>query len=104
MKWGNYQLGVIDQILKKGLKIKGAEFIFDDKVPLGSGLSSSAAIEVVTAYAILQLYGYKMEKMDIALLCQKAEHEYVGVKCGIMDQFASVMGKKDHAMLLDAIA
>ncbi|HOD92464.1 MAG TPA: galactokinase [Clostridia bacterium] len=101
LKWGNYQLGVIDQILKKGLKIKGAEFIFDDKVPLGSGLSSSAAIEVVTAYAILQLYGYKMEKMDIALLCQKAEHEYVGVKCGIMDQFASVMGKKDHAMLLD---
>lgn len=101
IKWGNYQLGVIDQIIKKGIKIKGAEFIFDDKVPLGSGLSSSAAIEVVTAYAILQLYGYKMEKLDVALLCQKAEHEYVGVKCGIMDQFASAMGLKDNAMLLD---
>ncbi|HPY97799.1 MAG: Galactokinase [Firmicutes bacterium ADurb.Bin099] len=101
LKWGNYQLGVIDQILKKGIKVKGAEFIFDDKVPLGSGLSSSAAIEVVTAYAMLQLYGHKTDKMDIALLCQKAEHEYVGVKCGIMDQFASAMGLKDHAMLLD---
>ena len=101
LKWGNYQLGVIEQLMKKGITVGGAEFVFNDLVPLGSGLSSSAAIEVVTAYAITQLYGHNIDKIEIALICQKAEHEYVGVKCGIMDQFASAMGKKDNAILLN---
>lgn len=101
LKWGNYQLGVIEQLMKKGISVGGAEFIFNDLVPLGSGLSSSAAIEVVTAYAMTELYGHNIDKIEIALICQKAEHEYVGVKCGIMDQFASAMGKKDNAILLD---
>ena len=87
--------------MKKGITFGGAEFVFNDLVPLGSGLSSSAAIEVVTAYAITQLYGHNIDKIEIALICQKAEHEYVGVKCGIMDQFASAMGKKDNAILLN---
>lgn len=101
LKWGNYQLGVIEQLMKKGISVGGAEFIFNDLVPLGSGLSSSAAIEVVTAYAMTELYGHNIDKIEIALICQKAEHEYVGVKCGIMDQFASAMGKKGNAILLD---
>lgn len=101
LKWGNYQLGVVDQLLKNGFELGGAEFIFDDKVPLGAGLSSSAAIEVVTAFAMTRLYGYDTEKIELAKIAQKAEHEYVGVKCGIMDQFASAMGKENKAMLLN---
>lgn len=100
-KWGNYQLGVADQLIKKGFAISGCEMLFEDKVPLGSGLSSSAAIEVATALALSRLSGYDTPMIELAVISQKAEHEYVGVNCGIMDQFASAMGKKDHAIMLD---
>jgi galactokinase len=101
LKWGNYQLGVVQQLLNEGFNIHGCELIFNDLVPFGSGLSSSAAIEVVTAYAISSIYGYEPDKIRIAKLAQKAEHEYIGVNCGIMDQFTSAMGKKDNAILLN---
>lgn len=100
-EWGNYQLGVADELQKAGYQLTGCEMIFDDKVPLGSGLSSSAAIEVVTAIALLAINNHFVDLIEIVKLCVAAEHNYVGVKCGIMDQFASAMGKADHALLLD---
>ncbi|MCD6322917.1 MAG: galactokinase [Clostridiales bacterium] len=99
-KWGNYQLGVANQLIAEGYSIPGCEMLFEDKVPLGSGLSSSAAIEVATALALNRLGGYDTSMKELAVICQKAEHNYVGVNCGIMDQFASAMGKADHAILL----
>ena len=101
LKWGNYQLAIADELIKAGYNISGCEIIYEDKVPLGSGLSSSAAIEIVTAIGLLSINGYTMDKVDIAKLAQKAEHNYVGVKCGIMDQFASILGKKNMAVLLN---
>src|ERR1039458_1168848 len=70
-------------------------------VPLGGGLSSSAALEVATATLLEAMTGQTLEPVEKALLCQQAEHQYAGVPCGIMDQFVSVMGKKDHLLLLD---
>ncbi|NLM76277.1 MAG: galactokinase [Clostridiaceae bacterium] len=107
LKWGNYQLGVADELQKAGYNIIGCDLMYEDKVPLGSGLSSSAAIEVATAIALVSLgdpeYGRSKEidKIEMAKISQIAEHNYVGVKCGIMDQFASAMGKKDHAIFLN---
>jgi len=107
LKWGNYQLGVADELQKAGYKLCGCDLMYDDKVPLGSGLSSSAAIEIVTAVALVALgdayHGIKREidMVEIAKIAQKAEHNYVGVKCGIMDQFSSAMGKKNMAIFLD---
>lgn len=107
LKWGNYQLGVADELHKAGYNIIGCDLMYEDKVPLGSGLSSSAAIEVATAIALVSLgdpeYGRSKEidKIEMAKISQIAEHNYVGVKCGIMDQFASAMGKKDHAIFLN---
>ena len=100
-KWGNYQLGVAWQMQQMGYNLSGCEMIFEDKVPLGSGLSSSAAIEVATAIALAALNDHEISMPDLAVISQKAEHNYVGVNCGIMDQFASAMGKKDNAILLD---
>jgi len=107
LPWGNYQLGVAQTLLKAGYMIKGCDLMYEDKVPLGSGLSSSAAIELATAIALVSLgdeaYGKTkaIDAIEMAKLSQRAEHEYIGVKCGIMDQFASAMGKKDHAIFLD---
>ena len=107
LRWGNYQLGVADELIKAGYKVKGCDLMFEDKVPLGSGLSSSAAIELATAIALVSLgdgsYGRtkQIDMIEMALISQRAEHNYVGVKCGIMDQFASAMGKKNHAIFLD---
>jgi galactokinase len=107
LRWGNYQLGVADELQKAGYKLCGCDLMYDDKVPLGSGLSSSAAIEIATAVALVALgdsyHGIKREidMVDLAKIAQKAEHNYIGVKCGIMDQFASAMGKKNMAIFLD---
>ncbi len=107
LKWGNYQLGVADELQKAGYRLCGCDLLFDDKVPLGSGLSSSAAIEVATAIALVSLgntaYGAEREidMVEMAKIAQIAEHNYIGVKCGIMDQFSSAMGKKDMAIFLD---
>lgn len=101
LKIGNYQAGVAYFLQQKGVEIVGCDLYYDCTVPFGSGLSSSAAIEVATAVALSEYAGVEYDKIDIALLSQKAENEYAGVNCGIMDQFASAMGKKDHAVLLD---
>lgn len=101
LKIGNYQAGVAYFLQEKGVDIVGCDLYYDCTVPFGSGLSSSAAIEVATAVALCEYAGVAYDKVEIALLSQKAENQYAGVNCGIMDQFASAMGKKDHAVLLD---
>ena len=107
LKWGNYQVGVAYVMQKAGFAIKGCDMLYDDTTPHGSGLSSSAAIEVATALAFATASNEEkgitepVDMIEMAKLSQQAEHEYVGVKCGIMDQFASAMGKKDHAIFLN---
>lgn len=99
--WTNYPKGMI-QILKEAkLPIGGADFLFWGNIPNGAGLSSSASLELVTAIAMRGLYGGQASNLELALLAQKAENQFIGVNCGIMDQFAVAMGKKDHAILLD---
>ncbi|MFC2115682.1 galactokinase [Bacteroidota bacterium] len=100
-KWVRYPLGVLDQIAKRGFDLVGMDLLFSGDVPNGAGLSSSASIEMVTGVAVNALLGLKLDMIDLIKIGQKAENEYVGVNCGIMDQFASGMGKTDHAVLLD---
>ena len=99
--WYNYPLGVLAGFVARGLNPDGFDALIDSTVPLGGGLSSSAALEVSTATLLEAILGKKLDPVEKALLCQKAEHEYAGMPCGIMDQFISVMGKKDHILLLD---
>lgn len=99
--WANYILGVADQLKERGYRLGGFNFYIDGDVPLGAGLSSSAAVECATGFALDQLFSLNVPKMDIALIAQKAEQTFAGVNCGIMDQFASVFGKKDQAIMLD---
>jgi len=100
-QWSNYLLGVISQIRKMGRKISGIDCVFGGNIPIGAGISSSAAIETGFAFALNELFDLNLSKHEIAMLSQKAEHEHVGVKCGIMDQFASVFGEKDKVIQLD---
>jgi galactokinase len=99
--WTNYVLGVVDQLLKKGYTIGGFNMAITGDVPVGAGLSSSAAIECAVCYALSEMFNLKLSKFDIVKICQKAEHTFPGVKVGIMDMFASVFGKADHALRLD---
>lgn len=98
--WVNYPLGVIDQLVAKGFKPSGLELLYSGDIPNGAGLSSSASIEVLTAFALTQMFKLNHSRVDMALMSQKAENQFVGVNCGIMDQFAVAMGKKDHAIAL----
>jgi galactokinase len=100
-KWTNYVLGVVDQLIKRNISITGFNLVVTGNVPVGAGLSSSAAIECAVLFALDQLFGLHLSKFDIAKISQIAEHTFPGVQCGIMDQFASVFGKKDHALKLD---
>lgn len=100
-KWTNYVLGVVDQLLKRGLKLSGFNLALTSDVPVGAGLSSSAAIECAVCYALDQLFELKLSKLEMAKIGQIAEQTFPGLQCGIMDQFASVFGKKDHALKLD---
>ncbi|MFE7084767.1 galactokinase [Sphingobacterium spiritivorum] len=99
--WPNYILGVVDQIQKRGLHVGGFNLFIDGDVPAGAGLSSSAAVECATAFALNELFSLNLSRIDIARIGQLAEHTYVGVKCGIMDQFASVLSEKDQVFRLD---
>lgn len=99
--WPNYILGVVDQLQQRGLPLGGFNMYVDGDVPLGAGLSSSAALECAAAYALNVLFDFQLARVDIAKIGQLAEHNYAGVKCGIMDQFASVMSKAGHVVKLD---
>ena len=99
--WSDYPIGVVTILAGEGHKIPGFNLSLWGDVPLGSGLSSSAALEVVTALAVLSLVDASYPGPVLARLCQRAENEYVGASCGIMDQFISVNGARDHALLLD---
>ena len=107
IKWGDYQIGVALELINAGYDICGCDLLYDDTVPHGGGLSSSAAIEVSTALMFATFANEKagntkkIDMIEMALLSQKAEHNFIDVKCGIMDQFASAMGKADHAIYLN---
>ena len=99
--WACYVFGVCRETLKRGGKVAGFDAVFAGDVPLGAGLSSSAALESVFAYALNELNGNGIEKFELAKIGQSTEHNYCGVKCGIMDQFASVFGKEGALMRLN---
>ena len=100
--WTNYPKGVIWAFGEKGMKVtSGMDLLLNGNIPNGSGLSSSASLEVVTGYMLKDLYGFDVTNQDLALIGQYSENNYNGCNCGIMDQFASAMGKKDNAIFLD---
>ena len=100
--WTNYPKGVIWAFEKRGFKMPcGMDMVIFGNIPNGSGLSSSASLEVLTGYILRDLYGFDVTNVDLALIGQYAENNYNGMNCGIMDQFASAMGKKDNAIFLD---
>lgn len=99
--WANYILGVVDQFVKRGENLKGFNMVFSGDIPQGSGLSSSAALECATAYGLQKLNGFSLDRMEMAKLAQAAENQFVGVNCGLMDQFASLHGRKNHLIQFD---
>ena len=100
--WTNYPKGVICACAKRGVEMPcGMDLVLSGNIPNGSGLSSSASLEVLTGFILRDLYGFDVTNVDLALIGQYAENNYNGMNCGIMDQFASAMGKKDHAIFLD---
>lgn len=101
-QWARYIFGVCREIIKRGGKVEGFDAVFAGNVPLGAGLSSSAALESCFAFALNDMFNNNsIDKFELARIGQSTEHNYCGVNCGIMDQFASVFGKKDHLMRLD---
>ena len=98
--WANYPKGVIQELIKLGLHLSGCDILFDGNIPKGAGLSSSASIEMVTAMALQKNDNLDLSLLELTQLAQRAENQFVGVNCGIMDQFASGMGKAGHALLL----
>jgi len=99
--WKNYVLSVVNEFVLLGKPVTGFDCVFSGDVPLGGGMSSSAAVEGGLAYALNDVFNFGMSRVELALLCQRAEHNFPGVNCGIMDMYASINGKKDHVILLD---
>jgi len=99
--WHNYALGVVNELKKLGARLTGFHADIYSDVPIGGGISSSAALECCIAYGLNELFSLGFDEWQIIKACQMAEHHYVGIKCGIMDQFTSVMGKENHVILLD---
>ena len=102
--WADYPLGVAKVLKDGGYPIAGYEADFSSDLPLGAGLSSSAAIEVCMAVLLTRLFEFQVPPLDLARLCRKAENEFVGVSCGLLDQVSSIFGKKEHAIFLDCRA
>ena len=101
LHWANYIFGVCREIIKRGYKLQGFDTVFYGNVPIGAGMSSSAALESTFAFALNELLNLGIDKFELARIGQATEHNYVGVKCGIMDQFASLFGKAGHLMRLN---
>lgn len=99
--WPNYVMGVVDQMLKAGYHIAGFDCAFGGDIPIGAGVSSSAALEAGLAFALNRLFDLRMDGLALAKLAQKAENEFVGVRCGIMDQYANLFGLKNHVLRID---
>jgi galactokinase len=100
-KWSDYPVGVAVLLARSGAAVGGANLLIEGDVPIGAGLSSSAAIEVATGYALLATAGANVDRLELARVSQRAENDFVGARCGIMDQFASVFGRAGHAIVLD---
>ena len=100
-RWTDYPAGVVSILQRSGFLLRGANLYISSEIPLGAGLSSSAALEVSVAYALLDLSGHAIDRGRLAAICQRAENEFVGARCGIMDQFISLNGRAGHALLLD---
>lgn len=99
--WGTYVMGMMNQLRQAGFNVGSFDMVIGGNIPVGAGLSSSAALSVGIGTAISSLFGFTIPKASIAVYAQKSEHLYAGVNCGIMDPYASTFGKKDHALLLD---
>lgn len=99
--WSDYPVGVAVELQEAGFRLTGASLLIHGEVPIGAGLSSSAAIEVATALALVDHDGHFVDRSDLARICQSAEADFVGMKCGIMDQFVSLHSREKHALLLD---
>lgn len=103
-KWIDYPLGVAEMLARAGAEAGGFSMRFESTLPTGAGLSSSAALEVATAVLLMRLYPFSLPRMEVAKLCRRAENEFVGVNCGLLDQASSVFGLKDHLVFLDCRA
>ncbi len=99
--WANYLMGVVDQLVKAGYKLNGFNCVFGGDIPIGAGLSSSAAIEAGLAYALNYIFNLGIDKLTLVKLAQKAENEFVGVKCGIMDQYINIFGEEEKVLKID---
>lgn len=100
-EWYNYPLGVINHFIEEGHGISGLDLLYYGNLPIGTGLSSSASIEVLTGFALSELFGLHISNKEIAILSKETENKFIGMNCGIMDQFAVAMGEKDQAILLN---
>ena len=100
-EWANYPLGVLDVFQKAGLPVSGFTVDIASNLPLGAGLSSSAALEVATGTLLKKIFGFELDRLQLAKLCRRAENEFVGVNCGLLDQASSAFGKAGHVIFLD---
>jgi galactokinase len=100
-RWANYALGVVSELIAAGVRLRGFSAMIDGNLPAGYGLSSSAAFEVATAMFLLKLFPHDLAPLEIARVCQRAEHRFVGVKSGLLDQVTSIFGRENHVVFFD---
>jgi galactokinase len=100
-QWANYLIGIMDQLQKQGVMLEGINMVFGGNLPIGAGMSSSAALECGFAFGLCHIFQLEMSRVELAKLAQRSSHEFLGIPCGIMDQFASLLGQKEQAIKLD---